>query len=520
MNLLLKQAAAGQASLAPALVEADTLVASDLSAPEWSYIDEATGNLTATVRLATAAEGGNEVDEYIINPALANGSDWYVGQLIACPPGSTGLTISCEIKRVAGDSSGNAFAFAVLNQAASAWYGTPNHQTVTPTASWAAQSFTVTAALSNVALYPVLIAHSAFGRVGATRVLVRKLKVTPVGASGVFAGAYYRVGASGNLRGDTRAGELATADMRQRQDAQARFELKTTATKWAVDLRASIYPQYTTQAKALVSADYVMQSQPAVTAKSTPAITTGTLSAGKKSLRVFVPLAAYNPTRTELQHGEVRAVFLDDPAPKLLRRPSRRLYLLGDSITAGWSATIPQQDSWASILRDSYRVDVCVDGVGSRQLKDLELQGATPGYPQTGWGHHAARAAAWGATDVVVALGVNDWGLAGASVTYTAAQYGAALVALAAAVHAAIPSAHVWVVTPLVTNQEAATNTNTETLDSFRDAADSALASVAYATCINGLDLVEASGISGDGVHPINAGHEQFADNFALAAGL
>ena len=51
-------------------------------------------------------------------------------------------------------------------------------------------------------------------------------------------------------------------------------------------------------------------------------------------------------------------------------------------------------------------------------------------------------------------------------------------------------------------------------------AADSALASVAYATCINGLDLVEASGISGDGVHPINAGHEQFADNFALAVGL
>ena len=121
---------------------------------------------------------------------------------------------------------------------------------------------------------------------------------------------------------------------------------------------------------------------------------------------------------------------------------------------------------------------------------------------------------------MIVALGVNDWGLAGATVTYTATQYGAALAALAAEIHAQLPNARVWVATPTVTNQELVTNTNGQLLDDFRDAADSALASLAYATCINGLDLCGPAGIGGDGVHPINAGHEEIADAYAVAMGL
>lgn len=522
MNLLLKSAACSARSLAPATVEANTLVASDLSLPEWSYTDEilGIGGVAVSARLATASEGGNEVDEYIINPSLTNALDWYYGNFIHVPAGATGITISCEIKRVTGDVSGNTFALAMLNEAASAWWGTPNNTQMTPTASWAAHSHTVTAAVAGVRLHAILIAHSAFGRSGATRALVRKVKVTPVGASGVFSGTYYRIGAAGNLRGDTRSGEIDTTGKRQRQDAQARYELQTTATKWGAEVRASIYPQYSTQAKALVTVDSVNVSQPAVTAKTLPAITTGTMAAGKKKFRAFAPLAAYDPTRVELQHGELRAIYLDDPKPMLLRRPSRRLYLLGDSITAGWSATVPQYDSWASILRDSYHVDVCVDGVGSRQLKDLELQSATPGFAETGWAHHAARAASWGATDVIVALGVNDWGLAGATVTYTATQYGAALAALAAEIHAQLPNARVWIASPTVTNQELVANTNAETLDDFRSAAEAAISPLAYATAINGLDLCGPAGIGGDGVHPTNAGHEEIADAYAVAMGL
>lgn len=503
-------------------VEANTLVSSNLSLPEWGYDVLLSGpGSKATARLATTAEGGNELNEYIINADLARAGDWYVSQQLACPSGTTGIKISCEIKRVSGDSSGNAFALAFLNQALSAWLGTPDHQTITPTASWAAHEFTATASLSGVVLHPVLIAHTAFGRVGSTRVLVRKLKVTPIGASGVFSSSYYRLGAAGNLRGDTYSGEPDTTSKRQRHSAQARYELKTTATAWGVDLRASIYPQYPDQAKALVTADHVVKSQPAVTAKNVPAITTGTLSAGTKKLRVFSPLSAYDPpTLTEIQNGEVRAVFLDDPKPKLLGRPSRRAYLIGDSITSGWTATIPQQDAWASILRDSYGLDVSVDGVGSRKLKQIELEAGTTAYPSTSWGHFAARAAEWGATDVVVALGVNDWGLYGATVTYTAAQYGAALAAFAAAIHAALPSALVWVVSPLLTTLEGTTNTNGETLANFRTAADSALSSLAYATHVDGSTLVTLAGLTGDGVHPNDTGHETIADNLAAELGL
>jgi len=174
-------------------------------------------------------------------------------------------------------------------------------------------------------------------------------------------------------------------------------------------------------------------------------------------------------------------------------RPTNKLLLLGDSITHGYSAS-KVTASWAYLLCGLKSVQMISEGYGS-----LTTVGAYGTTAATGSGAYA----------VTVALGYNDFAAQTALVTFQTAYQ-----LLLTNIRAALPSAKIYVITPIYS-----TSTNTTPLSDYRTYIGNAVTAVGdgNTVLIDGLSLMtNNSNRLSDGIHPNDTGSAEIAT--ALAA--
>jgi lysophospholipase L1-like esterase len=195
---------------------------------------------------------------------------------------------------------------------------------------------------------------------------------------------------------------------------------------------------------------------------------------------------------------------------------AKRIAIYGDSIAEG-ALAVPNSSGWSQILRRTYAGTkrIAQEGWGGRALWDDSGSGSG----QYGFATPALLAARlqgllFDATTqrlVIDTMGFNDWSPGFAH--WNAASFGTACANLYDAIHSADASISVLAVSPIVTGNEAATNTFSQTIAQYRAAKLAATTGRSWVTYVDGLTLVSAVNISGDGIHPTTTGQAEFATN-------
>lgn len=200
----------------------------------------------------------------------------------------------------------------------------------------------------------------------------------------------------------------------------------------------------------------------------------------------------------------VLGTFIEDltfsrPAPQDLTTATGRVYVYGDSITAGDGAEPgPHRDAFVPRLRGSTAADVLADAWGWRSLHDDCADAPARSA-------FAARVAGWSPTRIVLFIGTNDYGLA----RWSAADFGTAYAATLDALRTALPQVDIDCLSPIPRAAEAA-NAFGDTTGAYRAAIAGACASRPWATYHDGTTVVSASNLA-DGVHPNDAGHGEIS---------
>lgn len=245
------------------------------------------------------------------------------------------------------------------------------------------------------------------------------------------------------------------------------------------------------------------------------------LPAASSSLQ-FIPITLdpRSSHAVELTHGWcqygnagswIYAVSCNGGSPQIVRNPyaARRLVIFGDSIAVGALASPIPQYGWVQRLRATYPGRIAMQGWG----------GATAG----DWNGFASAALlaerlvglCFGAStrEIWDEMGYNDWA-GGWQLSSCTSQLGV----LYDAVHAIDPTVRIWCQTPLLADNEAATNSRGNTIAEFRAAKSAAATNRPWVTVVDGTALLAAGNLA-DGVHPTNSGHATIATNVGAILG-
>lgn len=201
----------------------------------------------------------------------------------------------------------------------------------------------------------------------------------------------------------------------------------------------------------------------------------------------------------------VYAVSCDGGSVEVLPNPSvsRRLVILGDSISIGAGTTALPTDGFVQRLRLVYPGRISVEGWGGAAFCVLN-----------GLGSVAALAArlvslCFDATtrEIWDEMTFNDW----ANVDWSdIADYTASVAALYDAIHALDPTVHIYSQTPLITWFEATENANGQLIGDFRTAKQAAASGRSWVTSVDGSVMVNSANLM-DGVHPNTDGQAEYA---------
>lgn len=196
---------------------------------------------------------------------------------------------------------------------------------------------------------------------------------------------------------------------------------------------------------------------------------------------------------------------------------TRKTTVYGDSIAEGGASTPNPQFCYFAILRAIHPGSISQEAWGSRSLWD-DSEPALGGIPSTGQQGFATQAllaqrlvglVAGAATrDVVLTIGYNDLN---AGHWASAAAFGSAYANLLDTIHAADAGAHVYAVSMITASID---------LSTYRAViASDCTARSGYCTYQDGLQIMAASGLSGDNTHPNNNGHQAMALGTGPSAG-
>lgn len=210
--------------------------------------------------------------------------------------------------------------------------------------------------------------------------------------------------------------------------------------------------------------------------------------------------------------------------------PATKWCLYTDSIGTGAYATIITKESYAARLQNLLPLGAfSLEGFGGRGL----FTDNGPAANQYGLGgcgslqNLAARFAYHlrGATtkNVVMCIGVNDALYSGTGL-WSSANFGAAMGTLLDAIHALDATIHVYLISPIITGEEATLNSFSETIAAYRAVlATAAAARTGFVTFTAGTNLMAVGGLSsgaGDGIlHPGSLGHQSIYDGTGGFAG-
>lgn len=184
---------------------------------------------------------------------------------------------------------------------------------------------------------------------------------------------------------------------------------------------------------------------------------------------------------------------------------TRRMACYGDSIMEGGASSPSAQLSWFALMRGIYPGAMSMEAFGGRGLWDDCGSGAGQlGFASVTLLAQRLVGLNFGVStrEYWLAIGINDVGG-----NFNAAQFEVNYAALLDAIHLADSSGRIYCQT-MLTNQGA-----------YTTAISTAAAGRAYCTVVDGTALLTAGGLSGDGTHPTNAGHQAYALGTGAFAG-
>jgi hypothetical protein len=243
-------------------------------------------------------------------------------------------------------------------------------------------------------------------------------------------------------------------------------------------------------------------------AGGTPVTVEGTgLTAGSKlvtiteGLRILSGAGPYGSVGYNVTHVSVPAT-----TPAVFERPvapGHRLLIIADSIGEQIQSAggLPTRQAWTMLCRAN-RGAVTVDSVGSASYFSLAYQSAWRAASVARW---VARLDGTANNTVWLALGTNDYGInpwAGSVANFTTC-----VAATLDDLHAAAPSAGIWMQLPITRGTEG-------TIETWRTAMRAVASTRAWANVFETI-----SPALGDGVHPTIAGHVTYEAAVKVALG-
>ena len=201
--------------------------------------------------------------------------------------------------------------------------------------------------------------------------------------------------------------------------------------------------------------------------------------------------------------------------------PAHRLMGYGDSISMGLQGTGAvvanmTRDAWPVGLRAYAPGRVTSYGSGGRTFKSDADAGLIAAFIAK----TVAILDGSSSNTVVSGIGTNDWGTSTGAV-WSAASFKSAMDAWVAGILASRPAALIYLMTPIIREDEADTNTFGDALEAYRQAIRDAVTTAALPAQVI---LIEASawltlGDLVDGTHPNAAGHATILANLKTALG-
>lgn len=475
--------------------DVNTLVPSDVSAREWTYLTNPTrvrpgGNTGSNTYadgvhlnyLGDAPAGGNRSALFL---APAGVTAVALDVPAALPPGVANATVSLQVLK-ASDSS----VVATLNQVLTSVLTT----------------YTLTAAVTAGAEYVAVIYVQNGNTSAQAQAIIGRVAVRPTtGASGVLAGNFARVTVrprvlhASNYPTDYRSGRYAFAG------SMSYVELETDAISlivegvcsgsggaqnWAVMVNGRLYASTTS-----IAADGTVKQ-----------VTQG-LPTGAKLVRV-VNLNQYSGGQgpANVKGSFLRAIYA--PSGGLLRvvPPLYRdtLTIWGDSISQYNAPT-----SWPQLVRQRFEGVTVVEGWSGRSLYE---EGQTTAARLT-----LARKLVHNRPRLLwMQVSTNDYG----GNPWGAAAFGAAYADLLDQIHALSPGTLIYCQTPTVRGTETA-NGSGNTLADYRTQISSAAAARAgWTALVDGTQILALSDLNADLLHPTALGSAKYAEFVVAALGI
>jgi lysophospholipase L1-like esterase len=183
--------------------------------------------------------------------------------------------------------------------------------------------------------------------------------------------------------------------------------------------------------------------------------------------------------------------------------------VFGDSIAAGFLATVTQRQGYVALLRDTYGIKIACEAWGARALHDT----GTAGTPDAALSLAtlASLLASYGASTICMEIGTNDWNT---SAYANSGAWQTKYASLISAIQNAAPSARLIAQSMTVRNSE--TGSGQGSLGSWRTAM-AAAASGAGILYNDGSVYITTDDLNVDGVHPTTTGHAKYANRAAPA---
>jgi lysophospholipase L1-like esterase len=219
---------------------------------------------------------------------------------------------------------------------------------------------------------------------------------------------------------------------------------------------------------------------------------TVTLPAGSKTIQIVNGLQSDIPP---LRGTYVVTIEADAPLLQQFPAATNRVVFLVDSIGVGGNSDTATRDAYVQKLREVTTDSLVVYGWGSNHLYGIAGD-------STKRSALVAILTALAPTRIVNTLGTNDYGLSAQS----AANFQTSYAALNDAIHAALPSAQIFAVTPLSRVSETSPNSFSNTLADYRTAVTAAAAGKSWVTVVDGTSFMTTAEMA-DGLHPTTHGH-------------
>lgn len=474
----------------PAGVDEGTLVPSDLLVPDWVHHE-----YSADAPTVAAYSDPTDGDIVLVNGGSNAPANGRLYSRFVAPAGCTSVTLKIRVKAVSGTPT---LYMCIFLPGVGPVTGSAGVY-LAPTLTGTMTEYTSTVPVTPGVEYGVLLFFNAVGQVPA---LIESVRVEPdAGSTGLFGGTFYRVPLThsrAELNAEpTRYKNSASMGALSQASPGARWDVVTDATQFALEGGPSSgYAQYSRLAAEV-------DGEPSVNeACSAYSIKTFSLASGEKTVSPVVP--PLTTDGVDVAGTWPRALYvgpcssLSLPALEVL---SRRVLVYGDSITAGFSASVGQSH-W-TLLR---RAGTCAPLLKAMGSVALWFDGPTA-LARQAW---VDSLAALDFDDIWLAIGTNDWGANFSAFWATVADFQAAYSDLLDRLVAAYPGVNIYAQTPLP--RSGTTNANGHTLAQYRQAIQTAASGRPTVTIVDGTSLCSISDLP-DGTHPDDAGCEVLASS-------